>query len=103
MRLTRSARHFAIGVVAGIVAGVLALIYGPITWTAALLFVVLSGVLMPRFAYLSGALLALGGTWLVLMITLNTPRPFLVVPLVLLAAGLGFAYWTFIRRRPITT
>jgi len=101
MQGTHSVRRFGIGAVAGIVAGLLALVYGPITWTAALLFVVLSGALMPRFAYLAGSLLALGATWLILMMTLNTPRPFLVVPALLIAGGLVFGYLTFIRRRHI--
>jgi len=102
MHATRSGKHFWVGVGAGIVAGLLALVYGPITWTAALLFVVLSGAFMPRFAYLSGALLALGGTWLTLMIVLSTPRPFLVVPVLPITGGLAFGYLTFIRRRHVT-
>jgi len=96
---THSVKHFWIGVGAGIVAGLLALLYGPITWMVALLFVLLSGAVMPRFAYLSGALLAVGGTWLTLMIVLNTPRPFLVVPVLLITGGLAFGYITFVRPR----
>lgn len=99
MEQRSNAKNLLLGVGAGVVAGLLALIYGPITWTAALLFVVLSGVLMPRWAYLSGAVLALGATWLTLMVVLNTPRPFLVVPAVLVIGGLAFGYMTFIRRR----
>jgi hypothetical protein len=94
MTADRRAAHFATGLLAGIIAGGVGVTYGPLTWTGAVLFVVLSGALMPRFAFLAGGLVALGGTWLTLMLLLNTPREFLVVPVVLMGSGAVLTYLT---------
>lgn len=58
--------QFVAGVLLGIVSGVVGIAFGLVSAFAAVVFVVLVGLLMPRFAALSGGLVGLGGTWLLL-------------------------------------
>jgi hypothetical protein len=97
MLTSRTAVHLFGGIAIGVGAAILGLVWGPLTWTAAALFVVLSGLAMPRFAFLAGGLLGLGGTWLVLMLALNTPRPFVLVPVVVLVVAAALT-WRTIRQ-----
>jgi len=60
--------HFVAGLLLGIVSGVVGLYFGLVSALAAVVLVVLVGVALGRLAALSGGLIGIGGTWLLLML-----------------------------------
>lgn len=106
--MTRRPAHFAAGLLLGFVAS-FAISLSLIGAVAAVIAVVATGLLMPRFATLAGGLLGVGGTWLVL--GLNSLRicagtedfcgdanyvPFLAISTGLVLAGAVLAVWTMV-------